>query len=75
MSANCVMASIIDTPTNRADMPSAEFSRWVAPDALVEVMVFLASDAARVLSGRRVASRAQVGEGPIDLDEVHAYDV
>jgi NAD(P)-dependent dehydrogenase (short-subunit alcohol dehydrogenase family) len=51
---NCVMPSTIDTPANRADMPGADFSRWVAPDALADVLMFLASDAARAINGAAV---------------------
>lgn len=48
---NAVLPSIIDTPTNRADMPDADWSQWVQPDALAKVIVFLASPAARAISG------------------------
>lgn len=48
---NAVLPSIIDTPTNRADMPDADFSQWVQPASLAKVILFLASPAARNLSG------------------------
>lgn len=48
---NCVLPSVIDTPDNRAAMPEADASRWVAPAALAEVIGFLASDAARAVHG------------------------
>jgi NAD(P)-dependent dehydrogenase (short-subunit alcohol dehydrogenase family) len=51
---NCVLPSIIDTPENRAAMPDADFQRWVAPDALAEVIAFLASDAARAIHGAAI---------------------
>jgi NAD(P)-dependent dehydrogenase (short-subunit alcohol dehydrogenase family) len=51
---NCVLPSIIDTGPNRAAMPKADFSRWVAPAALADVMLFLASDAARALNGAAI---------------------
>lgn len=51
INVNCVMPTIIDTPVNRADMPDAEPSRWVAPEALADVILFLASDAARAVHG------------------------
>jgi NAD(P)-dependent dehydrogenase (short-subunit alcohol dehydrogenase family) len=51
---NCVMPSTIDTPANRAAMPGTDFSRWVAPDALADVLMFLASDAARAINGAAV---------------------
>ena len=51
VAVNAVLPSIIDTPTNRADMPEADFSAWVAPADLAEVIVFLASDSARAVTG------------------------
>jgi len=54
INVNCVMPSIIDTPQNRADMPSAEPKKWVAPEALADVIMFLASDAARAVHGAAV---------------------
>lgn len=51
INVNAVLPSIIDTPANRADMPTADFSRWVTPQALADVIVFLASDAARAVTG------------------------
>ncbi len=54
INVNCVMPSIIDTPQNRADMPSADPKKWVAPAALADVIMFLASDAARAVHGAAV---------------------
>lgn len=51
INVNAVLPSILDTPTNRADMPDADFSRWVAPVDLAAVMCFLGSDAARAVHG------------------------
>jgi NAD(P)-dependent dehydrogenase (short-subunit alcohol dehydrogenase family) len=51
INVNCVLPTIIDTPANRTDMPQADFSRWVAPAALADVILFLASDAARAVHG------------------------
>ena len=48
---NAVAPSIIDTPANRAAMPDADHGRWVAPAALAEIIVFLASPANRVTRG------------------------
>jgi NAD(P)-dependent dehydrogenase (short-subunit alcohol dehydrogenase family) len=48
---NAVLPSIIDTPTNRADMPDADVSAWVQPGSLAKVILFLASPAARTISG------------------------
>jgi len=54
INVNCVMPSIIDTPQNRAAMSDADPRRWVAPEQLAEVIVFLASDAARAIHGAAV---------------------
>jgi NAD(P)-dependent dehydrogenase (short-subunit alcohol dehydrogenase family) len=51
INVNCILPSIIDTPENRAAMPDADPSRWVAPDALAEAILFLASDGARAIHG------------------------
>lgn len=51
VTVNAVLPSIIDTPTNRADMPDADFSAWVQPSAIADVIAFLASDAARSVTG------------------------
>ena len=48
---NAVLPTIIDTPTNRADMADAEFDRWVRPEALAEVIAFLLSDRASAITG------------------------
>ncbi len=51
INVNCVLPTIIDTPQNRADMPKADPSKWVAPADLADVIAFLASDAARAVHG------------------------
>lgn len=51
INVNCIIPGTIDTPGNRASMPEADFSRWIQPEALVDVMMFLTSDEARALHG------------------------
>ena len=51
INVNCVLPTIIDTPENRKAMPDADPKRWVAPENLAQVIVFLASDAARAIHG------------------------
>ena len=54
INVNCVLPTIIDTPENRAAMPKANPAKWVAPEDLANVIVFLASDAARAVHGAAV---------------------
>jgi NAD(P)-dependent dehydrogenase (short-subunit alcohol dehydrogenase family) len=54
VAVNAVLPSIIDTPANRADMPKADTSKWVTPHDLASVILFLASDAARAVTGALV---------------------
>lgn len=51
INVNAVLPSLIDTPRNRADMPDADFSKWLAPEDLANVICFLASDSARAVHG------------------------
>lgn len=54
ITVNAILPGTIDTPRNRADMPDADFGRWVAPDDIAEVILFLASDAARAVTGAAI---------------------
>jgi NAD(P)-dependent dehydrogenase (short-subunit alcohol dehydrogenase family) len=51
VTVNAVLPSIIDTAANRADMPKADFAKWVKPQELADVILFLASDAASAVTG------------------------
>src|SRR6202012_5496740 len=51
ITVNAVLPSTIDTAVNRASMPNADFSKWVKPEELAEVILFLASDAASGVTG------------------------
>lgn len=48
---NAILPTILDTPRNRADMPDADTSSWVKPEAAAEVFGFLLSDASRAITG------------------------
>ncbi len=48
---NCVMPGTIDTPQNRVDMPNADRSKWVSPEAVAEAILFLASAGAVNVNG------------------------
>lgn len=54
ITVNCILPGTIDTPANRQASPAADFSRWVAPEALADVILFLASPAARAVSGAAI---------------------
>jgi NAD(P)-dependent dehydrogenase (short-subunit alcohol dehydrogenase family) len=54
INVNCVLPTIIDTPENRAAMPQADPRRWVAPQDLAAVILFLASDASRAIHGAAI---------------------
>jgi NAD(P)-dependent dehydrogenase (short-subunit alcohol dehydrogenase family) len=51
VTANAVLPSVIDTPANRAADPSADFSRWVAPESIAGLILWLASSAAADVNG------------------------
>lgn len=54
INVNCILPGTIDTPGNRKDMPNADFSKWVQPESLANVIMFLASDAAKDVHGAAV---------------------
>ena len=60
VTVNAVLPSIIDTPANRADMPKADFAAWVAPADLAAVMLFLASEEARAVTGALIPVTGRV---------------
>jgi len=51
ITVNAVLPSIIDTAANRVSMPKADFTKWVTPKELAEVILFLTSDAASAVTG------------------------
>jgi NAD(P)-dependent dehydrogenase (short-subunit alcohol dehydrogenase family) len=54
INVNCIVPSTIDTPQNRESMSKADPSRWVKPEALADVILFLASEAARAIHGAAI---------------------
>jgi len=54
ITANAVLPSIVDTPANRESMADSDFAAWVAPEDLVAVMMFLASERARAVTGAAI---------------------
>ena len=51
ITVNALLPSIIDTPPNRADMPDADFARWVRPEQIGDAIVFLLSERAQAITG------------------------
>jgi NAD(P)-dependent dehydrogenase (short-subunit alcohol dehydrogenase family) len=51
INVNCILPSIIDTPENRAAMPDADPAKWVSPEKLANVILFLCSDEASAVHG------------------------
>ena len=60
ITVNAVLPSTIDTAANRASMPNADFSKWVRPEELAEVILFLASDAASAVTGALLPVQGRV---------------
>jgi NAD(P)-dependent dehydrogenase (short-subunit alcohol dehydrogenase family) len=48
---NTVVASIVDTPRNRADSPDADFSTWTTGDQMARVIEWLSGDDSSPISG------------------------
>ena len=54
ITVNAILPSIVDTPANRQGMPKADFSRWPKGEEIAPVILFLASDEARLISGAAI---------------------
>ena len=51
---NALLPSVIDTPANRAAMPSANFTKWVQPAQLAATVAFLCSAEGAATSGAAI---------------------
>jgi NAD(P)-dependent dehydrogenase (short-subunit alcohol dehydrogenase family) len=54
INVNCILPSVMDPPQNRTAMPQADFTKWVPPEAVADVVLFLASSAARAITGAAI---------------------
>ena len=54
VNANCIIPSTIDTPDNRRSMPDADFSKWVKPEEVAKVILFLVSEESKAISGASI---------------------
>jgi NAD(P)-dependent dehydrogenase (short-subunit alcohol dehydrogenase family) len=60
VTVNAILPSIIDTPQNRADMPKADFARWVTSEQIAGVIAFLLSQHAQCITGALVPVAGRV---------------
>jgi NAD(P)-dependent dehydrogenase (short-subunit alcohol dehydrogenase family) len=51
INVNAIMPGTIDTPQNRVAVPNGDFAKWVRPEAIADVIAFLASEASRAING------------------------
>jgi NAD(P)-dependent dehydrogenase (short-subunit alcohol dehydrogenase family) len=54
ITANIILAGTMDTPGNRKAMPKADPSQWVQPASIASLIVWLASDAGKDVSGAAI---------------------
>lgn len=58
ISVNLISPSTIDTKPNRDSMPDSDFSRWIQPSEITEVMSFLLSEKGRKINGSIIRMNA-----------------
>jgi len=60
---NAILPTILDTPTNRADMPNSDPRDWVAPVSAAKVVAFLLSEDAAAVTGAGI--KLSLGEATV----------
>jgi NAD(P)-dependent dehydrogenase (short-subunit alcohol dehydrogenase family) len=60
ITVNAILPTTIDTPANRKDMPDADFSRWVKPEQIADIILFLLSDRAQAITGALIPVAGRV---------------
>jgi NAD(P)-dependent dehydrogenase (short-subunit alcohol dehydrogenase family) len=51
ITANVILPGTMDTPANRKDMPGADVSKWVQPASVASLILWLAGDAGKDVTG------------------------
>jgi NAD(P)-dependent dehydrogenase (short-subunit alcohol dehydrogenase family) len=51
---NCILPTILDTESNRKEMPNADFSKWIKLEDLSKVILFLSSDDSKIINGAAI---------------------
>jgi NAD(P)-dependent dehydrogenase (short-subunit alcohol dehydrogenase family) len=54
ITANVILPGTIDTPANRKAMPGADVAQWVQPGAIASLIVWLASEAGKEVTGAAI---------------------
>ncbi|MBD2691567.1 3-oxoacyl-ACP reductase FabG [Anabaena catenula] len=54
ITANTVLPSVIDTPSNREAMGAENAEKWVKPESIAQVICFLVSEAAKDIRGAAI---------------------
>jgi NAD(P)-dependent dehydrogenase (short-subunit alcohol dehydrogenase family) len=54
INVNCILPGTIDTPQNRKAVANGDFSKWVEPEAIAGVILFLISDLSRAITGAAI---------------------
>jgi NAD(P)-dependent dehydrogenase (short-subunit alcohol dehydrogenase family) len=54
ITANVILPGTMDTPANRKDMPGADISQWVQPASVASLVVWLASEAGKDVTGAAI---------------------
>jgi NAD(P)-dependent dehydrogenase (short-subunit alcohol dehydrogenase family) len=60
ITVNAVLPSILDTLPNRRDMPDAKFERWVQPQQLAGIIMFLLGEQAAAITGALIPVTGRV---------------
>jgi NAD(P)-dependent dehydrogenase (short-subunit alcohol dehydrogenase family) len=54
VNVNCVLPSVLDTPANRRDLPGEDAGRWVRPEQLARIIVWLTSPEGDPINGAAI---------------------